>query len=152
MAMVILSTAVAAGFAAYGAYARGLLYDRESIAAQELANQLMIEIQGKLFEDPDFGPGSFGPGIDELERSDYDDVDDYDGWSAGPPEHPDGTAMDGYTGYVRSVVVTNVDDATLTTSQTDGSTESKRIVVTVTRNGKLRARLTGYRIKQDAFQ
>jgi len=151
MSMVILSTAVTAGFSTYGAFAKGALYDAEAVVAQELAAQLMTEIRSRDFEDADYGAGSFGLGVDELLRTDYDDVDDYDGWSASPPEMPDGTDMTGYSGYVRSVIITNVDDATLSADQTDGSTESKRIVVTVTRNGKLRARLTGYRIKQNAF-
>ncbi|MCH7702904.1 MAG: hypothetical protein IID37_14570 [Planctomycetes bacterium] len=153
MAMVILSTAVAAGFSTYGAFARGTLYDAEAVVAQELASQLMTEIQVQDYDPPGY-PGSFGRLPSEPAdgpRSLYNDVDDYDDWSASPPEMPDGTEMNGYTGYVRSVIVTNVDDATLSSAQSDGATDSKRIVVTVTRNGKLRARLTGYRINQNGF-
>ena len=78
---------------------------------QKLAEQLMAEILSKPYEDPDVAPGSFGATGSELilgDRSHFDDVDDYDGWSASPPEMADGTVIPDRAGWGRSVEVVYV--------------------------------------------
>lgn len=78
---------------------------------------------------------SFGP--EEGSRAAYDDVDDFDGLSNSPPERIDGTALSDYGGFTRSVTVDNVTAAVPdpVTPEADGSTEFKRIRVTVTWTG-----------------
>ena len=104
-------------------------------AALAYADNLMEEIVSKEFEDPDLASGSFG--TEEGTRADYDDVDDYDGSSNSPPRHFDGTLLDEYADFTRSVVVENVTaaDPDPTGVQPDGSTEFKRIRVTVAWTG-----------------
>ena len=99
------------------------------------ADALLEEIVSKEFEDPDGSAGSFG--TEEGGRSSYDDVDDYDGWSQSPPTRLDGTALDDYAGFTRSVEVHNVTDSDPdpTSPESDGSTELKRIRVRVTWTG-----------------
>ena len=102
-----------------------------------LAQDLIEETLSKNFEETS---GSFGreSGESTANRANYDDVDDYDRW--GPnnaPEYIDGTQMDGsgsapdYTFLRRSVVVQNVSNADFDTDAADGSTDFKKIQVTV---------------------
>ncbi len=110
-----------------------------------LAEGLMDEILRQAYEEPDDTP-TFGRESSESgsNRADYDDVDDYDGWFASPPESKDGTSMSGYTGWKRSVVVEWVNSTNLTgVSGTD--TGVKRITVTVTRDGRTLAELVAIR-------
>jgi hypothetical protein len=93
-----------------------------------LAQSLMYEILQNAYEEPatggvvsDDGAGSrstvnfvdthstvrFGLEVSEaaLTRADFDDVDDYHGWSASPPETRDGTALRDLAGWTRSAAV-----------------------------------------------
>ena len=99
------------------------------------ADSLMEEIVSKAYEDPDEPSGSFGS--EEAFRSSYDDIDDYDGMSNSPPERIDGTTLGDYGGFTRSATVDNVTaaDPDPTTPQSDGSTDFKRIEVTVVWTG-----------------
>ena len=66
-------------------------------------------------------------------RANYDDVDDYNGWTASPPELSDGTALS-LGGYTRSAKIIHVvfDDPT---TESGSYTGMKRITVTVSKNG-----------------
>jgi len=102
-----------------------------------LAQDLMEEITSKDFEET---PGSFGREAGESisNRTSYDDVDDYDGW--GPnnaPECINGSLMDGsgnlpyYVYLRRSVRCQNVANTDFNTVVADGSSDFKKIEVTV---------------------
>lgn len=148
----ILAVGIVSALHLYGSCAKGALYAKETAAAQELAAGLMAEIAAQPFEDPDDAEGSFGRRAGESARADFNDVDDYDNWTEDPPQGPDGTKLTGYDGYVRSVEVYNVDPNDLSTPAADGSTDAKRIVVTVTRSKRPRARLEAIRMHCDAQQ
>lgn len=114
--------------------------------ADLLAGALVEEILTLRYEDPDVS-GNIGPGSDETgtgDRTLFDDVDDYHGWSATPPERRDGTAIPGFEGWERTVTVEWVDPADLdeTLSSESGM---KRITVTVRRGDKRLARRIAYR-------
>lgn len=112
-----------------------------------LAQDLMYEILEQCYEDPDLGPGSFGVGTDKVgdgSRALWEDVDDYDGWWACPPERKDGTKLSGFEGWARSVAVKWVGPEDL--SQTAAAdTGVKRITVSVTYNDTLVASLVAIR-------
>lgn len=108
---------------------------QETIAIN-LRGALMSEIAVKNFSDPqDPYNTSIGPNTGEdNNRTLFDDIDDYHGYSDGPPPITvGGLAMDGtvgtpnYTGFSRSVSVIN-DNATFPVPLN----ESKRITVNVT--------------------
>ena len=107
--------------------ARGLL----------LAQDLMAEILQQAYADPESGPAAIALEAGEAgvgDRNLRDDVDDYDGWSASPPQHKAGTVMSDLQAWGRSVQVVWVNP--LNPSQTVGSNQGvKRITVTVTHNG-----------------
>jgi len=110
-----------------------------------LAQDLMTEILQKAYEEPDDTP-TFGPEASEStgSRTAFDDVDDYDGWSASPPQEKDGTEIPDLTAWERSVTVEYVAANHLTTVV--GSDQGiKRITVTVTRNDLVVCSLVGVR-------
>ena len=90
----------------------------------------------RWYEEPVDTP-VFGPEATEDaggNRTEYDDVDDYHGWVAGPPQERDGTALPGLTGWQRSVSVDYVDpDVPETVVGSDQGV--KRVTVTVSRDG-----------------
>jgi MSHA pilin protein MshD len=110
-----------------------------------LAQQLMSEILRQYYVEPVDTP-SFGRESSESGggRADYDDVDDYDAWTASPPQNKDGTAIPDLNGWRRSVEVDWVAPDDLTTPI--GVDESvKRIIVMVSRQGVPVASLTAVR-------
>lgn len=114
---------------------------RGTLLAQDLLGEILLQAYEEPVDTPTFGRESSESGSN---RADYDDVDDYDGWFASPPESKDGTSMSGYTGWKRSVVVEWVDNTDLI--EVSGSdTGVKRITVTVTRDGRTLAELVALR-------
>lgn len=121
-------------------FTKGVNVGRETEVTTQcliLAQDLMEEILSKNFEET---AGSFGreTGESTANRANYDDVDDYDGWAPGnAPEYIDGTLMDGsgsspnYTYLTRSVVVQNVANADFDTVVADGTSDFKKVQVTV---------------------
>lgn len=99
-----------------------------------LARDLVDEILQQDYEDADASSGSFSLDADEVgdgSRALWNDVDDYDGWSASPPEQKDGTVMGEFPGWRRTVSIDWVPASDL--NGTSGSdTRIKRIYVTVT--------------------
>ena len=103
-----------------------------------LARDMMDEILAKAFEDPDAAAGSFAT-EEALPRSNFDDVDDYDGLSENPPQSVSGVSYNGaggtanYSMFTRAVIVENVPqtDFNAAVPSADGSTDAKRVIVTV---------------------
>lgn len=109
-----------------------------------LAEDLMEEILQQDYSEPT-EEVRFGRELTESasDRSSWDDVDDYDNWSASPPVDADGTAV-AADSWTRRVTVVHVDPADLHAEQSDQSdTGVKRITVEVLRSGSLVAELTG---------
>jgi MSHA pilin protein MshD len=149
---VVVSVLIVGGLAVavlntMGATAARRRIDADRARGISLAQDLIDEISAAAYEDPGGADLSFGRGADETgtgDRSLFDDVDDYDGWSASPPQLRDGTPMTGFDGWTRSVVVRWADPAVL---DADDAAESglKRIVVRVHRGGRLVASMTTLR-------
>ena len=106
--------------------------------ANFLAQDLMEEIMCKKFDEDPTNPDTtarLGPDSGETRQGsptsrNYDDVDDYDGYTESPPKEVDGTQMTDYAGYTRSVVVDYMNETNLDLVST-GITRFKRITVTV---------------------
>lgn len=86
----------------------------EDIAnGQALAENLLAEVMAMPFEDVD-GTPLFGIEADEnnspSSRSEFDDLDDYDGWSEGPPQLKNGAVVGSLVGWTRSVSVNEITD------------------------------------------
>ncbi len=96
-----------------------------------LAHHLLSEVQQAAFEDPQGGSGLGTDAGERLSaREDFDDVDDYHGWSEAEIRNRQGMPLPGYTGFRRSVAVEPVgseDPQQISTLPCD----LKRITVTV---------------------
>jgi type II secretory pathway pseudopilin PulG len=103
--------------------------------AAGLADELMSEILMQAYSDPDGSP-VFGheSGESTTLRSAFDDVDDYNGWNASPPQYRDGTVIPDRTNWRQRVTVTYVVPTNPTqTSATDQG--AKRIRVSIEYQG-----------------
>ncbi len=98
-----------------------------------LNNQMMFYVYGTVTV-YSTESGHFGPEISEgtSTRADFDDVDDYDGWTASPPQQKNGTQLTGYDGWTRSVLVEYVDPLSPGGAAINNDGGAKRITVTVT--------------------
>lgn len=145
---VVISTflvglVVVASMRTLGATVRATQLTNDRGRAVLLADALISEIQRTNYKDS--VNSVFGRESDETAsyRSQHDDVDDYDNWSASPPELSDGTTIDGLVGWQRSVTIDHLDSDDLATVLSDSvDAQVKRIRVTVQRNGQVLAELT----------
>jgi hypothetical protein len=79
-------------------------------------------------------------------KANYDDVDDFNGWTESPPQDRDGNVMPEFTGWQRSVSVVWVSPTNLSTvSATE--TGVKRITVTVSKNSVTLATRVAIKVK-----
>lgn len=131
VSIVVLGVALPPLIALFHEIASHTPDDLHQRAALAYADGLMEEILSKEYEDPSEPRSSFG--TEEVLRSSYDDVDDYDGMNNSPPRHLDGSVLGDYGGFTRSVEVHNVTGANPDplAPEVDGSTALKRIRVTV---------------------
>lgn len=119
------------------------LADRQ--LAGELARSLLTEIIERSYAEP-AGDAIFGPESGEADgsRRQFDDVDDYTGWTATPPENTDGTAKSGLSDWTEAVTIERVSAAALSTDQ-GTETGIKRITVEVQLRGIPLARFVALR-------
>lgn len=102
-----------------------------------LAVEMIEEIKDRCYEDP-VAPGeNLGPESDEIlpTRINYDDIDDYNNWSACPPQDRFGQPYSQYPDITRSVAVNYVgaDDFTLPAAD-DQNEGFKEVIITITNN------------------
>lgn len=117
-----------------------------------LAHDLISEIQQAAFADLDDAAATWGPEPAEgaFSRRDFDDLDDYDGWTESIIQLKDGTTLAGYDGYQRSVIVHPVsvlDPAVVSPVPTD----LNRITVQVTAPNGQRTSLVALRSRHSPF-
>ena len=136
LSVFILGVVLVAALSTVGASGRARQKMADRARGTPIAQELMTEILAQAYKDADPGASDLGPEPSESfpqNRSRFDDVDDYDGWSASPPETKDGEPIEGFDDWRRSVAVTWVDPDDLT--QVCGSeTGIKRITVIVAHN------------------
>ena len=147
ISVMIVGLVMVSAMDSVGQILRGRQQTADAVRAKALAQQLMTEILRDAYEDdtsPVFGPES---GESGGSRADWDDVDDYDGWSQSPPEDHDGNTLPNLSGWQRDVVVEFVDPADpASVSGTDQGV--KRVTVSVSRNGVTLAREVSLRTDQ----
>ena len=74
-------------------------------------------------------------GADGEGRSQFDDIDDYDGLDESPPLDAQGNTRAGYPGYRVEVSVAYADAAQIAAFNLDDATDAKLITITVTAPG-----------------
>ena len=150
VSLLIVGTLLITALNAVGASRVGQARLGNRRTATLLAQQLIAEVLAKDYEDLDGAP-VFGPEADETSRALYDDLDDYHGWSAMPPQYRDGTTIPDRTDWQRTVTVDYVNPNDLL--NTVGSDQGvKRVTVAVEQNGITLASLVAIRTRarQDA--
>ena len=82
----------------------------DGMQGQLLAETLMSEILQQSYQEPVdvFNTLGLDVGEDPLVRALWDDVDDYEGWTASPPQDKNGAALTGLSGWTRLVEVVYV--------------------------------------------
>jgi MSHA pilin protein MshD len=129
---VVVALMLVAALTTLGTVARDYGMTREYQVGRLLGETLMGEILQQAYVDVN-DPSGFGveAGEGTATRVDFDDVDDYDGWSSNPPEGKDGSGVAGADGWTRSVTVRWAD---VLDPGTDMGSDSglKRIEVSVT--------------------
>ena len=113
-------------------------------------NALLGEIMSLEYQDPQNGSTTLGPEADETttNRSDFDDIDDYDSWSETSIQMRDGTGITGLETYSRSVSVHYVELVNGELVRSAQPTNMKLISVTVTNPLDVSTQLTAIRFAQ----
>lgn len=143
---VIVSLAVVAAMRLLGASGTALKVAGDRAVARELANSLMTEILSQNYKDPGLLP-LFGREVTELltSRANWNDVDDYDGYTDSPPTDKSGLAVPGApSNWSRSVSVNWANPSTPTANL---SSESglKRVTISVKRGNATLVTIIGYK-------
>lgn len=100
--------------------------------ANHLASSVLEEIRSKRWDETaGAASATLGPETGET-RATYDDVDDFHGLNETPPKDSLGATMSGTTGFRQQVSVCYVAGTALDTCLGSGTSNYKRITVTVT--------------------
>jgi len=107
--------------------------------ARLLADGLMADITALPYKDPVYTTTTLGVDTGETtsSKSNYDDVDDYNGWTESPPQDRDGNTLSGYTGWKRTATVEWVSLTAPAGTASGLETGLKRITVQVYHNNIL---------------
>jgi len=110
LSILIISVLLTVALNLLGGVAKARATQNRSQEVQSLGWDLLTEVLQAYYEDPDI-PDGWGPEPGEASdtRSDFDDIDDYDNWTASPPQAKDGTPIAGWEQWKRGVTVTRVD-------------------------------------------
>jgi type II secretory pathway pseudopilin PulG len=157
IATLLVSTVIASTLGVVGPVVRSTQLAENQIVAQRLADELLEEIAAMPFDDPeliaaaelkgwegdlnDFKALSLlGPDSGERTgvRTDFDDVDDYEGWISSPPSDTSGAYYSNLTRSGRQVFVDHVSTKDFTTPSAS-RTGAKLIRVLVYHNSLLLA-------------
>jgi len=120
----------------------------DRVTGLNLAQQMLAEIDTQAFEEPN-GTILFGleSGEQAGTRALFDDVDDYNGWSATPPVDGSGVPLPGGSGLTQQVTVQNVNEWIPDNPAANGTSGAKKITVTVLRGKRILAQLTALRMR-----
>lgn len=145
LSVLIVGIMLVAALSTVGASRLSQFKTSQATRGQLLAESLMAEILQQDYLDPSDTP-VFGceAGESTTTRADFDDVDDYHGWSSSPPVQKDGTQITGLAGWQRSVTVEWVSPDNVREVQASES-GAKRVTVAVSCDNKQLSLLTAIR-------
>ncbi len=147
VSVILVSILMVASLNTLAAAKRREIDTVQRISGQQLACDLMNEILLQDYDEPNTEVASaFGlePGESGVNRSLYDDVDDYAGFSSSPPKDRGGNTIAGFNGWTRSVIVQWADPTTGGSTPAT-STGLKKITITASFGNKSIATIVGYR-------
>jgi len=106
---LLIGLTLVAALQAVGAVFKTRLAARQRQEGDAFGRELLAEIMQLPYSDPQGGT-TFGieSGETGATRANFDDVDDYNGYTETPPKAKDGTPLPGGAGWTRQVTVTRV--------------------------------------------
>lgn len=102
----LVSVLLVAALTTVAASGQNQLVALQQTRAHQLVASMLAELLPRPLEDPD-GPDPVDVGATRT-RIHFDDIRDYDGWSASPPTDRDGNPLPGYEEWTRAVTITEV--------------------------------------------
>lgn len=149
VATAIVGMLIVAALRTLGGATQASRYTAEHAIGLLLAGDLMSEIMNAEYAEPT-ETAVFGiePSESSTVRAAYDDVDDYNGWDASPPQLKDGTVMSDKAGWRRTVSVRYLEDQNLG-AETATDRGVKEITVTVNAGARQITELTAIRTDHD---
>jgi type II secretory pathway pseudopilin PulG len=157
VSIIIVGVALVAALQVAAMSKSALRIRAERLQGRVLAEQLMQEILAQAYVDPQGADPMCGPSAAELvpgNRSLFDDVDDYCGWSESPPQYktpqgqPSSITMPNLTGWERSARSDWLLAPAMSVSASD--TGIKRLTVTVKFRGRVVAESVALRCGKPA--
>jgi type II secretory pathway pseudopilin PulG len=146
---MIVGVMAVAALNTLGAATRSSQSIGDRAVAQGLADELMAEIMQSAYAEPS-GAATFGPDGAEPSgpRAAFDDIDDYHGWKATPPQFRSGAIIPDRADWQQRVIVARVvpDDPTQTSNTETGA---KRIRVLIDFQGQVLAEQVAVRTDTD---
>jgi len=138
LAAVLLGFLMVAAVQLFGNLGRSRQRTLDEDLAGRLCLEMIREIKELDYADPTDGNG-VGPEPDEVDgtRQFFDDVDDYNGWTASPPQDREGNPLSRYIGLTRSVTVDYVSAGNFSNSIGAADQGFKRVTITVSRGGTI---------------
>ena len=134
VSMVLISTLMLVSLTATGNLLRTDVQQRDENQGQQLAAQFLDEVSSMDFRDRIDPIHGLESDENAKDRQTFDDVDDYNRYTATPPTHRDGTTINNYDGWSIAVSVIAADpDATgITTISSDLDSPLRIITVVCT--------------------
>jgi hypothetical protein len=133
ISLVIVSGMVLASMNAVSGAVQSAQRGPDMHRATRLAEDLLHEILSQHYEEPeDSGMVPFADDLNEVltgDRSRFDDVDDFNNWSASPPQMRSGLDIESAEGWTRGAIVSFVEPDTLLDSASE--TGMKMITIQV---------------------
>lgn len=146
LSMLVLAVLATASLSAISqSRAARLAVDEQSMGSM-LARSLLSEIAALPYMETGSTTIGLDAGENASDKTAFDDVDDFNGFSETPCGGLDGKTIDGTDGWERAVVVAWV-PVSATTTATTTDTGLKRFWVTVKHNGRVVTRLSALRGK-----
>ena len=132
ISIVLVSTIMLVSLSASANLLRNSSQQRHTNHGASLAAQIIDEVSSMDFRDrvdPVYGLES---NENASDRTTFDDVDDYHGYTSTPPAHRDGTMISGYAGWSFSVSVIPADpDASEITTTSANEHSPLRVIAVV---------------------
>jgi len=109
---IIVGVLMVTSFSTIAASRRSQIAESNKVRGLAIAEAMVSEISQLPMLDPSCNCG-FGPASGETgaSRVNFDDVDDYYNFTDTPPKSRTGTALDGYSGFTRTVAIDRVTPA-----------------------------------------
>lgn len=132
MSTLLVGVVVVASLQSVSNVGRSWTTANQLVDGQGLAQELLREVLMQPYSDAsDPNATTWGKESGETTRAQFDDLDDYDDWTESPVKNAAGTALTGYTGWSRTVIVEKINTSNYTVKG-DGSSDTGLRAVTVT--------------------